>query len=155
MKAKLGLKGYPPCVNGQYITEWMNKADVRAALNVPDNYPGWEMCNDHDWWNYSILKIGSQWIYESLKGKMRMLHFTGDIDGAVPSLGTYDWIQSMNPDVVADLRPYMYEGHVAGYIEQYDGLDYITVHGAGHMVPQDKPKEAFHMITNWIKGNKL
>lgn len=53
------------------------------------------MCNDHDWFNYDILRIGSQWIYESLNGKIRMLHFTGDIDGAVPSTGTYEWIETM------------------------------------------------------------
>lgn len=102
-----------------------------------------------------MLLIGSQWIYESLKGKIRMLHFTGDIDGAVPSQGTYAWIQSMNPVIKESLRPYMYGGHVAGYVEEYEGLTYATVHGAGHMVPEDKPPEAYHLITNCIKGNKL
>ena len=84
-----------------------------------------------------------------------MLHFTGDIDGAVPSTGTYDWIQFMNVTSKQDLRPYMYEDHVAGYVQEWDGLTYATVHGAGHMVPQDKPPEAYYLITNWIKGNKL
>jgi hypothetical protein len=48
-KKKNGLKETPPCVNGQYIIEYLNRADVRAALHVPDSYPGWDMCNSHDW----------------------------------------------------------------------------------------------------------
>lgn len=86
---------------------------------------------------------------------MRMLHFSGDIDGAVPTKGTYNWIQTMNQTVVDPWRPYMYDGHVAGYVEEYEGLTLATVHGAGHMVPEDKPQEAFYMIFNWIKGNRL
>lgn len=84
-----------------------------------------------------------------------MIHFTGDIDGAVPSKGTYDWIQTMNPTVLDKFRPYMFNGHVAGYVEEYEGLTYATVHGAGHMVPSDKPAESYHMLTEWIKGNRL
>jgi len=119
------------------------------------------MCNSYDWFQYEMLKIGSQWIYESLKGKMRMLHFSGDIDGAVPTEGTYAWIQEMNPAVIEDLRPYYYAEsenetpHVAGFVAEYEGLTYATVHGAGHMVPEDKPPEAVYLITNWIKGNRL
>lgn len=41
LKSKQNLKETPPCVNGEYITTWMNRADVRAALGIPDNYPGW------------------------------------------------------------------------------------------------------------------
>ena len=142
-------------MNGQYIIEYLNRADVRAALYIPDDYPGWDMCNDKEWFQYEILQIGSQWIYESLRGKVRMLHFTGDIDGAVPADGTYDWIQTMNVKVKEEYRPYFFGGHVAGYVEEYEGLTYATVHGAGHMVPEDKPPEAYYLITNWIKGNRL
>jgi len=155
LKKAQGLKETPPCVAGDFITDYMNKADVRAALHIPDKLPGWQMCNSYDWFQYEMLKIGSQWIYESLRGKMRMLHFTGDIDGAVPSEGTYAWIQEMNPEVIEDLRPYMFNDHVAGMVAEYDGLTYATVHGAGHMVPEDKPPEAYYLITNWIKGNRL
>ena len=98
------------------------------------------MCN-HATFEYDSLKRGSQWIYESLKGEYRMLHFSGDIDGAVPTTGTLGWIKTMNPIVKEEWRQWKIKDgkEVAGYIEEYEGLTFASVHGAGHMVPQDKP----------------
>ena len=114
------------------------------------------MCNSVTF-KYKSLHIGSQWIYESLKGEYRMLHFSGDIDGAVPTTGTLGWIKSMNPTIKEEWRPYtIHNGNeVAGFIEEYEGLTFASVHGAGHMVPQDKPEEAYHLIFNWIKQAKI
>ena len=41
---------------------------------------------------YNIAQGGSQWAYEMLGGKIRMLHYSGDVDGAVPTDGTLGWI---------------------------------------------------------------
>lgn len=30
---------------GDYLTDYMNRADVRAAFNIPDTAPGWEECS--------------------------------------------------------------------------------------------------------------
>lgn len=32
-------------------------------------------------------------------------------------------------------RPWYINDQVAGYVEKYDGLDFATVHGVGHMCP--------------------
>jgi carboxypeptidase C (cathepsin A) len=32
---------------------------------------------------------------------------------------------------------------------------FITVHGSGHMVPEDKPAQAHQMIYNWINKQPL
>ena len=44
---------------------------------------------------------------------------------------------------------------MGGYLEVYDGLTLGTVHGAGHMAPQFKPAETYHLIFNWLKGNAI
>lgn len=65
-----------------------------------------------------------------------MIHYSGDVDGAVPSLGTEGWIASLGWNTTNLWRPYMYDDQVAGYLEVYEGgLTYATVHGAGHMAP--------------------
>lgn len=149
--AAKSLKETPPCVNGQYIIEYLNRADVRAAIHIPSNYPGWDMCTSNPKFNYDTLIVGSQYIWNSLKGKVRMMHFSGDIDGAVPTDGTWNWVQELNRTILEPFRAYHVNGHVAGYIQEYDGMTYATVHGSGHMVPQDKPAESYHLIFNWIK----
>jgi len=99
---------------------------------------------------------GSQFVYEALNGKYKMLHFSGDTDGAVPALGTQNWINALDWDVVEKWRPYVVNGQVGGYLERYNGtLTYASVHGAGHMAPQFKPPETFHLISNWIKGTDI
>lgn len=92
------------------------------------------MCTDDI--TYNIGEEGSQWIYEELAGKIKMLHYSGDTDGAVPSLGTEAWIATLGWNTTELWRPYYYDDQVAGYLERYEGnLTYGTVHGAGHMAP--------------------
>ena len=151
---KENLKETPPCVDGEYIIKYLNRAEVRHALNIPDSARAYDMCAS-DGFAYDILKIGSQWIYEALRGKIRMLHYSGDIDGAVPTTGTYNWIQTMGAKILEEYRPWNVDKTIAGYVEEYDGLSFVTVHGAGHMVPTDKPKQMFYLLNNWIKQNRL
>ena len=77
--------------------------------------------------------------------------YSGDVDGAVPLIGTRQWLKKLNLPVAANYTSWtIEEGQVSGYKEQYEGLLFVTVKGAGHMVPEFKPPEAFHMINNWL-----
>jgi len=71
---------------------------VRAALHIPETVQQWDMCSDLI--NYTRGEKGSQWVYEKLIGEYRILKFSGDTDGAVPTTGTLAWINSMNQTVV-------------------------------------------------------
>ena len=94
------------------------------------------MCTTASTWRYYPEPEGSEFIYKELAGKIRMLHYSGDVDGSVPSIGTRWWIDSLGWNTTEDWRPYMYEGQVAGYVQSWEGgLTFGTVHGAGHMAP--------------------
>ena len=89
-----------------------------------------------------------------------MLKFSGDIDGVVPTQGSLGWIDALNWPIIDAWRTWFVpntdgEGiqQLGGMIERRDGMDFATINGAGHMVPQDKPAAMFHLVTNWIKGN--
>ena len=86
-----------------------------------------------------------------------MLKFSGDTDGAVPTTGTIKWIDSLNRNIVSDWRPYHVDGRKspAGYVIEYDGLTLGTVHGSGHMAPQFRPKETYHLIFNWLHNDPI
>ena len=44
------------------------------------------------------------------------------------------------------------DGQVAGYFEKYDGLTFLTVKGAGHFVPKDRPRHALDMLRSFLAG---
>lgn len=46
--------------------------------------------------NYTIGEAASYSFYQALTGKYRVLHYSGDVDAVISSLGTYNWIQSLN-----------------------------------------------------------
>ena len=66
-----------------------------------------------------------------------MLFYSGDKDANVPTIGSINWINTLNRTEVAAWRAYKLAGQVAGYFWQLEGLDFATVHGAGHLVPTD------------------
>ena len=143
------LRELPPCTYGSGLLDYLNLDVVRQALHVPNDVQAWDLCTSEI--NYVIQPKGSQWIYEKLQGKIRMLHYSGDTDGAVPTIGTENWIASLGWATTTDFSPYMLAGQVAGYYETYEGgFTFATVHGAGHMAPQFKPPQTYKLIFDWL-----
>ena len=161
---KLGftMKEYTPWVKhieenpnhpllGSYMSTYINRADVRKALHIPVSAPAWQTCNNFINENYGYQYEGSFWIYKVLmQYNYKILFFSGDTDGAVPTYGTRRWINMLKLSVKEPWKAWVTDGQVSGYIIRYNGLDFATVHGAGHMAPQWKRKEVTKLFTNWI-----
>jgi len=141
-------------VMNDFLSDYVNNETVRTAMHIPAEVQAWEMCSST--LQYSVQNEASMWIYPILRGAgIRTMFYSGDTDGAVPTYGTKRWIKELGWDVKADWRPWLTDGQVSGYIEQYDGLDFITVKGTGHMAPQWKRQEVTSMITNWISEKEI
>ena len=149
------LQELPPCTFGSELLDYMNSKEVRTAMHIPDKVQAWDLCKSG--LVYDSGKKASQWIYEALADTpIRMLHYSGDTDGAVPTVGTQNWIASLNWNKTSEWSTYMVEGQVAGYWESYEGdLTFGTVHGAGHMAPQFKPPQTYHLVFNWMFGRDI
>lgn len=83
---------------GDYQSDYLNRADVKTALNIPswDNQT-WEMCSNKLYANYHLQDEASIWIYPILRyANYRMVFYSGDTDGAVPTYGTKRWLQKLN-----------------------------------------------------------
>lgn len=44
---------------------------------------------------------------------------------------------------------------MGGWTQQYAGLNFVTVRGAGHEVPLHRPKEALALFKAFISGTPL
>jgi len=133
-------------LNGtDFVSDYMNREDVRAAFNIPSSAPVWEECSTT--LQYQVQDEASMWIYEILRNKTRLMFYSGDTDGAITTYGTKRWIKELNWPVKEAWRPWLTNGQVSGYTEVYDGLQFITVKGVGHMAPQWAREKVTNMIT--------
>jgi carboxypeptidase C (cathepsin A) len=69
-------------------------------------------------------------------------------------MGSINWItQGLNNSIVQSWRKWRgSDGQVAGYFEEYEGLTFLTVKGAGHFVPKDRPRHALDMLRSFLAG---
>ena len=138
--------------NFEPVDQYMNTQEVKSILNVPANN-GWKECSQI---NYTMLAKATQWIYPQLKGRYRMMHYSGDTDGVVPTIGTIGWMEDLGWKVTKKHSAWMAEKYIiGGYTESREGLDFITIHGCGHMAPQWKRDPSFIAISSWLQDKDL
>ena len=70
-----------------------------------------------------------------MKDKYRILKYSRDTDGAVPTLGTVRWVENMDWPITKNWTYFNVDNHLGGYYEERDKFTLMTIHGAGHMVP--------------------
>ncbi|KGN45085.1 serine carboxypeptidase-like 34 [Cucumis sativus] len=148
--------GYDPC-SSDYTEMYLNRPDVQKALHanvtkIP--YP-WTHCSDNiTFWKdapSSILPI----IKKLVAGGLRIWVFSGDTDGRIPVTSTRLTLNKLGLKIKKDWTPWYSHQQVGGWTIEYEGLMFVTVRGAGHEVPQFKPKEALQLIRHFLANHNL
>jgi cathepsin A (carboxypeptidase C)/serine carboxypeptidase-like clade 2 len=147
---------FPTCID-QYNVAYLNLPEVQAAIHVrPGTVPGkggvWSDCGNVDYdFNYaSELPNYKHWIADK---SLDILIYSGDADFIVNFMGSENWITSLNLTVAEPWQKWKgADKQVAGFFIEYDGLTFLTVKGAGHMVPKDRPLHALNMLTSFLGG---
>ena len=85
---------------------------------------------------------------------LRLLVYSGDDDSVCATLGTQQWIWGLGLPTVAPWAPWTdgASGQVGGFLARLDGLDFATVHGAGHMCPATQPARTFQLLASFLNG---
>ncbi|XP_042039604.1 serine carboxypeptidase-like 20 isoform X1 [Salvia splendens] len=145
-----------PCIDDVQATKWLNDKGVRKAVHADPESGHWSLCKDlhytHD--------AGSMIAYHknlTLAG-YRALIYSGDHDMCVPFTGTQAWTQSLGYEIVEEWRPWKSNAQIAGcrYVQEYaNDFTFLTVKGAGHTVPEYKPRESLHFFSSWLEGKKI
>jgi serine carboxypeptidase-like clade 2 len=122
--------------------KYLTDQAVLDALHISPDAEPYSFCANSPPFNYDIdYEHGSYYTYPYLiRSGIRILIYSGDVDGAVPTIGTRKWIKKLvaqlSMETVESYKPWtIVEGQVAGYKEIYEGLEFVTVKGTGHMVP--------------------
>ena len=142
------------CIDNSGAYSYLGSKVVRQALNIPPSANDWESCSNIDY--QTDFYHGSFYTYPTLiNAGLNILIYSGDVDGAVPTIGTRMWIRNLNLAILEPYRSWIVNEQVAGYTIGYRGLRLVTVKGSGHMVPQWKPVQAHHMLLSWLQGTKI
>lgn len=140
----------PPCTDEHLIANYLNTASVRNAIHIPKNVGTWDICATLIYIvKYPKLPGGLKPQMQKLissKRNLTMLVYNGDVDTVCNFLGDEWFVDGLGRKVLRDYSTWKVDKQVAGYLKHYDGITYATVRGSGHMVPQDRPREAFEMM---------
>ena len=62
---------------GSFLSDYINRPDVRRSLNIPDSVQGWSMCSDEVSNKYRLQLEASLWIYKiMLQYNYKILFFS-------------------------------------------------------------------------------
>ncbi|XP_022883182.1 serine carboxypeptidase II-2-like [Olea europaea var. sylvestris] len=158
-KKKVGLirRAYDPCTE-QHSTVYFNLPEVQNVLHVhKKNSPSkWETCSEEVNENWKDTPMSVLDIYrELIPLGLRIWIFSGDTDAVIPVTSTRYSIDALNLPTTSPWRAWYDDGQVGGWTQEYNGLTFVTVRGAGHEVPLHKPKQALTLIKSYLSGNSM
>uniref|UniRef100_A0A8C0U8U9 Carboxypeptidase n=1 Tax=Cyanistes caeruleus TaxID=156563 RepID=A0A8C0U8U9_CYACU len=148
----------PPCTNSTAPSMYLNSPEVRKALHISPEAPEWQVCSFDVNRSYKRLYMQMNEQYLKLLGttKYRILVYNGDVDMACNFLGDEWFVDSLCQKVQVARRPWLYtengENQIGGFVKEFTNIAFLTVKGAGHMVPTDRPLAAFTMFCRFIKN---
>ncbi|KAI1700644.1 serine carboxypeptidase domain-containing protein [Ditylenchus destructor] len=141
-----------PCYIFSKAEEYFDQVYVREALHVPDSVQKWTFCND---------TINAHYDSAYLQGSK-------DTDVIFNEILSSSYLQQRTKEPFHILlyngrHPWYYHSHntssLAGFLKSYEfsgksrtfaHLDLLTVKGAGHFVPLDRPAPALQMLHNFL-----
>ncbi|XP_067856819.1 lysosomal protective protein [Heptranchias perlo] len=146
----------PPCTNTTACSSYLNDPKVRKALHIPGFVQKWEMCS-------FTVNVLYRPIYSDMKDQYlkllatrqyQILVYNGDVDMACNFMGDEWFVESLQQKVLVNRRTWLYDdgngSQVGGFVKEFANLAFLTVKGAGHMVPTDKPKAAFTFFSHFL-----
>uniref|UniRef100_A0AC35GIZ0 Serine carboxypeptidase n=1 Tax=Panagrolaimus sp. PS1159 TaxID=55785 RepID=A0AC35GIZ0_9BILA len=163
------LLGYP-CYQEDYVAKYFNTPAVQDAYHID---PAWRNaglqfgdCNMNLYNNYKLTYDDMSPYFDIMIKNMssvRILVYNGDVDTVCNFLGDAKFIDGVakNHGFTVDIprKRWWFRDNVAGFFQRYSGgnnfqIDVLTVKGAGHMVPMDRPGPSMQMISNFILADK-
>uniref|UniRef100_A0A669BEW6 Carboxypeptidase n=1 Tax=Oreochromis niloticus TaxID=8128 RepID=A0A669BEW6_ORENI len=144
----------PPCINSTAQMNWLNRGDVRKALHIPAILPPWDICSDKVESQYNVLYATMKDVYLKLLSLgLRALVYNGDTDMACNFLGDQWFVEDLGLKATTKYQRWIHEDQIAGFYQMFGNITFLTVKGAGHMVPQWAPGPALHMFQSFITNS--
>ncbi|RWR76410.1 serine carboxypeptidase-like protein 33 [Cinnamomum micranthum f. kanehirae] len=150
--------GYDPCFS-TYAEDYFNRIDVQTSIHASTAGKAkgnWRVCNDSMLGTYNFTVFSVLPIYSKLvKAGLKIWVYSGDADGRVPVIGSRYCMEALGLPLKSQWHSWYHKNQVGGRFVEYEGLTLVTVRGAGHLVPLNKPSEALLLINSFLLGLDL
>ena len=145
-----------PCVVKDTYA-YLNRPDVQKAIHADEKE--WTMCSNQLHYSEKDLLTPMKNVWTQLLGfskELKFLVYSGDVDAAVPWLGTLFWLKDLERDGIIQLTKdwnpwYATTRQVGGFTLQFDKMTFKTVREAGHQVPLSQPRRAYDMLNDFLE----
>jgi len=102
------------------------------------------------------MKDFSGYVADLLNDGIPALIYAGDVDFICNYKGNAAWTLALEWDGKEDFNAAEeHEWKSAGLARTANGLTFLQVYDAGHMVPSDQPEVALDMIANFMAGGEF
>ncbi|GJN31652.1 hypothetical protein PR202_gn00051 [Eleusine coracana subsp. coracana] len=91
-------------------------------------------------------------IQKLISSGTRIWLYSGDQDAVCSVTSTQYVLNILRLPIETAWRPWRIDNEVAGYVVGYRGLVFVTVRGAGHMVPYYQPQRALQLFSSFLEG---
>ncbi|KAF0717234.1 Aste57867_2420 [Aphanomyces stellatus] len=148
---------HAPCTDA-FTEKYLNLPEVREAIHVHPTAPAWSNCNDDVSRSYHRSTSSLHLYPDILATELKTLIFSGDADSVVNFIGTERWLgaQGLRLRVVEKWAAWFGpDKQLAGYTQKYDGVTFMTVKGAGHLVPSTRPLHGLYLFECFLYGREL
>ncbi|GLT81887.1 hypothetical protein SLE2022_003150 [Rubroshorea leprosula] len=120
--------------------------DPAKNIGKPGSIDNFDPCTDNNLYNYlntpeTLISSG-----------MRVWFYSCDSDSIVPVTSSRYSINTYNLPIKTPWRAWSTNNEVGGYVEEYEGLTFVTVRGSGHMVPSYQPERSLTMFSSFLQG---
>ncbi|KAK0421986.1 hypothetical protein QR680_007302 [Steinernema hermaphroditum] len=162
------LFGYP-CWQETAVATYFNRPDVQKAFHVDvAKNLDFHDCNDAMYGEYIVkYTTTTDFFYRMIDSvtklpekNFRILVYNGDVDTVCNFLGDAKFIAKIAKDkglTGAKRQTWFFRKKTGGFVQTYKSssisIDVLTVKGAGHMVPMDRPGPSMQMINGLILAN--
>lgn len=146
------------------IKAYLDRQSTRKLLGVetPNNFSA---CSDIVGANFAshMDKWASPtqyYVSNLLDRGIRVLIYAGTYDWQCNWVANKLWVEKLQwseREVYhrTPWREWKVNGKSVGEAKQTSLLTFVTIRGAGHMVPHDKPEEALALVSRWISHQKI
>lgn len=147
----------PPCTNSVEVATYLNTDEVRDALHISPEARGWTTCSDvvNVLYRRTYRNMKPHYDYLLAQPNLRAILYNGNTDMACNYLGDQWFTNNLLLPIVSERRPWTFDGYTVGHVKEYTNLNYVTVLGSGHMVPEEKPQIGYKLFSYFLQNKPL